>query len=72
MAKKTPTTLTPHEEQLVRARFGPDVTDVSDHETMSAQTCTLCGGDRGPLTVVFDGQRQLSICATCLSEGGQA
>ncbi len=70
MAKKKPR-LRPAPAAVSRERFQPDEADTSVGPLVSAQHCTLCDSDAGPFTVVFDGRRQLSICAECAGEDEQ-
>lgn len=56
---------------VLKERFGPVPAEVGEDEAVSVHHCALCGSDRGPFEVMFDGRHQLSICAACSAEGEQ-
>ncbi len=68
MVRKKPLVRTRSKEQVLRKRFTVAGADAVYDPPVSAQRCALCGSDRGPFEVVFDGRRQVSVCTACSSE----
>ena len=56
------------EKPVVRKRREALDADAANEALLSVQRCVLCGSDRGPFEVVFDGRRQVSVCTACSSE----